>query len=62
MNSDDISFAVQFIIDKIEKGESTFFAIENNNVEYLKISLSFQGGGAVEGQATGYVEFCEYIY
>ena len=59
MNSDDISFAVQFIIDKIDVGESTFFAIKRNNVEYLKISLLFQGKSAVEGQVTGYVEICE---
>lgn len=63
MNSDDISFAVTFIISKMEEGKTyTFFAINDNNKEYLKIGLDFERGGTVEGDVVGYVEIFVYIY
>ena len=63
MNSDDISFAVKFIISKMEEGKTyTFFAINDNNKEYLRIGLGFTGGRVVEDQTIGYVEIFIYIY
>ena len=55
MNSDDISFAVKFIIDKMELASYTFFAIKNSksNEELLRISLDFERKGTVETDVGG---------
>ena len=55
MNSDDISFAVKFIIDQMELTSYTFFTIKNakSNEEFLKISLDFIREGTVETDVGG---------
>ena len=55
MNSDDISFAVKFIIDKKELTSYTFFAIKNakSNEELLRISLDFIRESTVETDVGG---------